>query len=275
MKKILSCLVFIILVIILIQSLFLALDINIKTLPNHKISVIIRASEQLSSLDSYHQDTGDGNVLISSEVSEDPVDLLLSLKKDNVNILNKKFEGVSTAKLININFIPGEEIGIVAKEEKNETQVVDTENNVSIQRINDTEEIIEQTNETKEPVSINGSVEEIEKSKITSKAIENIKDMMNSKVIYYIITGIAVIVILFFVVRFARNRFPNESFRVTKLSSISSHDRRLEDAERKLDAAKRELDEIKDRKKKLQEAKERFRKDQKELAGLEKSFSIF
>ena len=270
MKKILICLFFI----ILVMPLFLALDINIKTLPNHKISVIIRASEQLSSLDSYHQDTGDGNVLISSEVSEDPVDLLLSLKKDNVNILNKKFEGVSTAKLININFIPGEEIGIITKE-KNETQVVGTENNVSIQRINDTEEIIEQTNETKEPVSINGSVEEVEKSKITSKAIENIKDMMNSKVIYYIITGIAVIVILFFVVRFARNRFPNESFRVTKLSSISSHDRRLEDAERKLDAAKRELDEIKDRKKKLQEAKERFRKDQKELAGLEKSFSIF
>ncbi|MEK6872883.1 MAG: hypothetical protein AABW90_02640 [Nanoarchaeota archaeon] len=266
MKKRLICLLFVILVTMLVMPLFLALDISIKTLPNHKISIIIRAAEQLSSLDSYHQETGDGNVFISSEVSEDPVDLLVTLKKDDINILNKKFEGVSTAKLININFVPGEEIGIVAKEEKNETPAKITESNASVQTSNDTERTTNQTSETNE------SVEGVEKPGVTSKAIENIKNIATSKTTYYIIAGIVAIAILFFAVRFARDRFSPENFRVTKLSSISSHDKRLEDAERKLDSAKKELDEIKDRKKRLQEAKERFRRDQKELEGLEKHY---
>lgn len=253
------------------MPLFLALDISIKTLPNHKISVIIRAAGQLSSLDSYHQETGDGNVFISSEVSEDPVDLLITLKKDNINILNKKLDGVSTAKLININFVPGEEIGIVAKEEKNETQANVTEANVTSNINNETAGTTEQNEQTGQ-VTTNESVEDVEKPGITSKTIGTIKNIATSKTTYYIIAGIAAIAILFFVVRFARDRFPSESFKVTKLSSISSHDKRLEDAERKLDAAKKELDEIKDRKKRLQEAKERFRRDQKELASLEKNF---
>ena len=270
MKKILVCLLFV----ILVMPLFLALDLNIKTLPGHKISVIIRAVGQLSSLDSYHQETGDGNVFISSEVSEDPVDLLVTLKKDDINILNKKFEGVSTAKLININFVPGEEIGIFDKKEKNETQVNVTESNASVQTSNDAENSNDAEKITNQTSEIEG-VEEVEKPGITSKAIENIKDIVTSKTTYYIIAGIVAVVILFFAVRFTRGRFPPESFRVTKLSSISSHDKRLEDAERKLDDAKKELDEIKNRKNKLEEARERFKRDQKELASLEKSFSIF
>ncbi|MEK6830639.1 MAG: hypothetical protein AABX77_01270 [Nanoarchaeota archaeon] len=265
--------------ILIAMPMILAIDISIKTLPDHRISVIIRNAGELTSLDSSHQNTGDGNVFVSSEVSADPIDLLVTLKKDNIKLMDKKFEGVSTAKLINLKFIPGEKPEIVEsfEEKKNDTEV-NSNNSVGneggVEGVETKIEETEQLEETKE--SVQEVVEETQtKPGITSKAIENVKDIVSSKTLYYIIGGILVIGVLFFVMRFARNRVDTGSFRVTKLSSLTSHtshDKKLEDAERKLDEAKKEIDEIRNRKSKLEEARERFRKDKRELERLEKGF---
>lgn len=262
-----------IVVILLVLPIIFALEINIKTFPNHRISVIVRPAGELISIDSFHQDTGDGNVKLASSGSVNQVDLLITLKKDNVKMLDRRFEGVATNKPINIKFIPGETPEIIeeSKEEKadgkNESEAGNEIN------LNNTEKIIENKElesleESKEPVDkkvIKESVEEI--PAVTGKTIEGLKKIVSSKVTYYII-GIMVIIGVLILVYFMRSRVPI-GFKIRKLSSIKNYDSRLSDAEKKLDEAREELDEIKDKKKKLGEAREKFEKDRKELLKLE------
>lgn len=274
MKKI----VLIIFIIVLITQLILAGEINIKTYPNHRISVIIRPSGELSSLDSFHQDTGDGNVKLSLSAPVDEIDLLVTLKKDGVKLLDKKFKEVSTEKPINIKFIPGETPEIVESfEEKKET-----ESNVTLDDNNTEEKVIEnkklesleenKTEKLEEEKDVKDVKEKVgenveEVVPITGKTVESLKKIVTSKLTYYII-GVVAIIAVFFLVYFMRNKIPTD-FKIRKLSSMRDYEGKLADAEKKLESAKEELDEIKDKKKKLREARERFEKDRKELMKLE------
>ena len=94
MKK--EVLVFAVLVLVLIPVVFASVDIQIKTLPDHRMSIIIREAGGLASLDSFHIETGDGNVEISSDVSKSEVDIIITLKDGVTEILRK---GIKTTKL--------------------------------------------------------------------------------------------------------------------------------------------------------------------------------
>lgn len=262
-------------IVILIIPIILAdVDMKIKTLPDYKISVFIRNVGELSTLESFHQNTGDGNVVISSDIALEEVDLLVILKKDGIEMLNKKFSEVPTSKIININFIPGDaKIVESFEEKKNETSnETNVSANVSSSEIsNETEkEGIKESKEKTEEISVT----EIKEPLITGKAIEDVKNVIFSKTTYYIIGVIVIVGVLVFLIYLRRKKLPI-GFKTIKYSEYSKkqdHDKRLDDAEKKLDSARRELDEIKSREVRLRETRERFRKDQKELAKLEKGF---
>ena len=242
---------FAVLVLVLIPVVFASVDIQIKTLPDHRISVIIRESGNLASLDSFHIETEDGDVEISSDVSKTEVDLIITLKKGIKEILRKDFLEVPTKNVILINFDPkgDEDIGIVETFEKVE-EVIEP---IIVKEIG---EVVESGEEVVEDVV-----------GITGKAVGNAKGVLSSKTTYYVIAGIVVVLILAFVINTKRKNMGSGNFKIIK----SSDEGKLADAEDKLNSARKELDEIKNNKRKLLEAKDRFRKDQEELERLEKN----
>lgn len=275
---------------LLVIPTILALDINIKTLSNHRISIIIREAEKLTSLESFHKDTGDGNVLVTSLVNKPEIDLIVTLKKDGVNILNQKFESISTAKPINIDFIPGS-IELILGEpesavnetnetEENLTETAGTNVDVSVEVTNESEET-ETTEETTPTTETQTEEVEGEKGKgITGAAISGIKSVATSKITYYVIGGIFILGVLFFVVFIVKKKLKFKgghyiNFRIgntneTKIST--SHDKRLAEAEKKLEEARKDLDYIKNRKSRLEEVRKRFEQDKKELERLERGY---
>ena len=274
---------------LLVIPTILAININIKTLPSHRISIIIREAGKLTSLESFHKDTGDGNVLLTSSVDKSEIDLIVTLKKDGVNILNEKFESISTAKPINIDFVP-ESVELILGElepvvnetnetEENLTETAGTTVNVNVEVTNESEE--NETIEESAPTTETQTEEvDAKKGKITGAVIEGTKAVFTSKTTYYVIGGIFILGVLFFAVFIARKKLKFKSghyinFRVgnTNETKISTgHDKRLAEAEKKLEEARKDLDEIKNRKSKLEEVRKRFEQDKKELDKLERGY---
>jgi len=258
-----------ILMVLLVLPMVVAVDINIKTLANHKIDITIREAEKTSKLDGFlNQESGeDGNVLVSSSVSVLEVDLIIKLKRDGQEILNEKFSGLSTSGPININMIPGD-VGIITVEEivnQTEEDVEEGSNEVEVEvEVEDEEEVI---------VEGSGVIEETKNSgKLTGFSIKDTtKSVVSSKVTYFVLGGILLALVVIFV---AKKKLKSKKgtyldFKV-KPSFEGNDENKIEDAERKLNEAKAELDEIKNRKGKLEEAKKRFERDKEELERLEK-----
>jgi len=255
--------IIILLILLVISPLALALDINIKTLHEHRISVIIREAEKLTTLESFHNDTGNGELVINAVGAREHIDLIVTLKKDGESILNQKFESISTNEPIYIDFIPGEvelttgnlpaeELG-TTDETVNETEVIPEENQTE-------ENTTEETENT------------VQSGKITGAAISNIKSFASSKTSYYIGGIILAIIALLFIVHIVKRKIsPKEtSIKIRKLNKDeSSNSSELENIEKKIDEAKKELDNIKNKKNRLQEVRDRIKKDQEELKQLE------
>ena len=288
-KKLVLSILLSIFLLISIIPIILALEINIKTYPDHRVSVIIRNAGELTTADSYHQPTGDGNVKITSSVGSSIIDLLVSLKnQEGIKILDKKFEGVVANKPVNINFVPGN-VGLVEPEPV--SGATETAGNTTI-----TENVSSETTETtteqpstkpaEQPAETETKTTEqtAEQTAVTGKAIESIKNFLNSSYLYYIIGIIVLVIVIFFVVRFARQKFgggwgdsgggagggKGDKFKVVKFSS--SYDRELSHAERKLEAAQKELEYLKNRRGRLKEARERLKRDEAELRRLESGY---
>jgi len=268
---------FVFLLLLVVPLVFASIDINIKTLPKHRVSVIIRDVGKLTSLDSHHKDTGTGEFTINSDVDKSKIDLIVTLKKDGKNLLNEKFEEVSTSEVININLIPGEvklTTGILepeVNESEEETEEV-VEENVSEEGSEVVEEeVVEENVENTEIVE---EEQKKESGKILGAIIGSGKSMATSKITYYIIGGILVVGVLFFVVAVARKKIgsKDEKFKVVKLGEAQEsnldYDSKLENAEKKIKEAKEELDELKGKRDKLKDLRERYERDKEELKNL-------
>lgn len=246
--------------ILVVAPISLAVELSVQTLPNHRISAFFREPEKLTNADSVHMDTGSGDITINSSLyNGDEMDLILTLKKDGQTILNKEFSGMSTDKIIYINFIPGlsEEEMLINNFKKPEVQNDSSVNN---------------TNSTNNEVIEKNKIEESEKEKtnsvvVTGRSVEENENSSSLKIIYYILGAVAGIFALIFLIQTGRRKLKGyDNYKIVKYSH--GEDRKFADAERKLAEAKMELDEIKNRKKKLVEAKKRFEKDKDELKNL-------
>jgi len=258
--------VFTILTLLLLPSILADASISIKTLPDHRVSVIVRNAGSLSTVDSLHKDTGSATAVNPDyvivdyipSISNEQIDLLVTLKKDGIEILKEKFFELSTSDFININMLPGDS-GIVDSFE----EIVEEVDEEEVAEDVESEEVV--IEETDEGVEDDDSVAS---PGITGNAVQGVKDVFSSGTPYYILGAILGIFALVFIIQIGRKKLERGSdFKVVKWGG--NEDRRIADAEKKLTEAKKELDEINVRKKKLTQAKEKFQKDREELRRLE------
>jgi len=264
-------------VIIVLLPIVFALEtsMTIKTLSNHRVSVIVREAGKLTTLESFHKDTAGGEVQILTNQDPTSLDLLVTLKKDTITILNKKFEAVKSGEKLVINFVPGD-VSLKTQAE------IDAE--AAAQAAAETPEPkapVEETASEETPVETESaaetqteSVEELKNSKVSGLAIFSNKE--TTKKIYYglgIIIALIVIVCIFFFVRkkIKSKDSMTDSFKVRKLSDIKGDhytDRKLRDAEKRIEEAKREIEQIKNKDSRVRQLKEQYEHDKKELKRL-------
>ena len=263
-------------IIVLLPIVFaLETSMTIKTLSNHRVSVIVREAGKLTTLESFHKDTAGGEVQILTNQDPTSLDLLVTLKKDTITILNKKFEAVKSGEKLVINFVPGD-VSLKTQAE------IDAE--AAAQAAAETPEPkapVEETASEETPVETEPaaetqteSVEELKNSKVSGLAIFSNKE--TTKKIYYglgIIIALIVIVCIFFFVRkkIKSKDSMTDSFKVRKLSDIKGDhytDRKLRDAEKRIEEAKREIEQIKNKDSRVRQLKEQYEHDKKELKRL-------
>lgn len=274
---------------LLVTNILAATDIKIKTLPNKKIFIqYLKNGEVYSQLKaSTLKNTGNGDILITDYFADSLIDLRLILKDNSKEILNERIKDIKIGEPVYISFVPGN-IGIIEKKEPenitlNQTNTTQT-NTTPASPPPENKTDIKETNTTKE---INAS-----RFSLTGFAV-GIKDFgskINSKIpwkmIIYIILGIIAIVIILFLVVFAKKKFKDVSFRKYdsnvyfghKISSkpgfgiSSSEERALRAAEEKIRIAQEEINLIRHRKEKIKEAERKLEQDKRELERLRGRF---
>jgi len=296
-KSVLVILVFLILMVVPI--VFADTIINVKTLPEH--TVILKTldpnpSEDDTNLLEYLTNTTDSNGMVSfkSKTKLLSMDLIIIVEKDGIRkniggVMIHKFYGKFTGGIINL------EIKEKTKEEKAQellnkqsTETDETEEVNETKNNNETDILVEnETEEVEEEPQIE-TTEEIEEQKqsgrITGAVIDGTKAFVTSKITYYVVGGLLIIGILFFIIRFTRKKIkskkggsyidfkikPEDDKKQELKERLSDRDKELADAEKKLQEAKEELEDIKNRKSRLQEARDRFEKAKADLKKYEK-----
>lgn len=260
-----------ILLILLVVPMILATttQINVKTLPNHDIEVktLDPYSDEDNLLEYFENITDvNGEASFISDVGKNKISIVVIVRKDGKKVeINgetiHKFENRATGGIINLE----------VKEKPPEPEINET-NETGANEINVTVNVTE--NETEEGVEKEIEIEE-EKRGITGAIVGTGKAIVTSKITYFVIIGIFVVFVMFFIVKKKlKSKGHYVDFKIKddkgdKPGYESGGDKRLEDAEKKIKEAQVELDEIKNRKSKLQEARERFEKDKEELKRLE------
>ena len=257
--------------ILLMPIVFAGANVEIKTLKNHRISLVVRNAGELTALNTYPKETGNGNLTIQLLENNDFLDLIITLNKDANKILTKKFENVENKEPIIINLIPGkvELITEIKAEIKNETlEVNKTSENKNV--TSETGNLSNEENKTEEVVveGVGGAV--------TGSAIK--KTEFTIKKISYIIGVVIGIAFLLMIIIYTRKKMIKEKgnfseFKIRPVSDVKvmSSEQRLADAEKKIKDAEDEINRIKNRKyneERLKQAEEKFRRDQEELRKL-------
>jgi hypothetical protein len=260
----------IILGIILLNAVFISgVEIKIKTLHNHKLSVqILETGQVYNLLDSYHKSSGtEGEVIISPQLSAAEVDLKLTLSFNGQTTFMGRMNKVSILNPVTIDFTTSEPK--IIQEAPPVTEPIANLTNETI--ANETEVL----NETLETV-------EIKESKLMMTGLnilEKTKELALSKMTYYVVGGFFIMIILGFGVVLVIKKKPfhrsSETFKVTPLSALvgagsDDRDSRLIEAERKIKEAQAELENIRDKKRKLKEAQDRYEASRAELERLKK-----
>ena len=263
-------------VLLLMPIVFAGANVEIRTLKNHRISLIARNAGELTILESYPKDTGNGNLTIQLLTNNNFLDLIVTLNKDGNKILNEPFKNVENKEPIIINLIPGKVELITKIETKIENETLE---------VNETSEVNEnETAITGNPADEDEKTEEIKmeiaegtNGAITGSAIKK-TGFLTTKKISYIIGVVIGIVFLLMIIIYTRKKMTKDKenfseFKIKPASDVKvmSSEQRLADAERKIKDAEDEINRIKNRKyneERLKQAEEKFRRDQEELRKL-------
>jgi len=293
-----------VLLMLFLMPMIVALDTPIKIISVANSEVTIRvlnidSSAQPRTLeggDFIDQNSGDDGiveVVFSSEApNSNKFDISIMRRKNGVL---QKYQDGSSVRLINND---GEHIKsgwpveidvtidppILTKSGKSggvESEIAITETNESETTGNDLDVVVE----IKEEPVVEENTEEIDaeiSSGITGKAITGIKGVATSKITYYILGAIVLILVIIFVLKkkLLKKILPKKKGSIefgvkkdgNKKESMSTREE-LEDAEKKLDEAKKELEEVKgknEKEEKIRQIKARFNRDKAALEELEK-----
>jgi|TARA_B100001971_G_C18242570_1_gene571893 hypothetical protein len=264
----------VLLLITILPTILASTEFKIDTVPDHRISLIIREDGKLSTLDSHHTDTSSEIISYSTSVSPNFLEVLISLKKDGIKLMDTKFSSLQAGDTYTITIKPGQDIEIISASElaAQETEKTDEPEEPVEEEVEDTKSTEEEPeespeeNQLKEPEATETEDEpSIQASPTTGFAISNLIPSGKFSYVLWIVIGVGALLFIIIIARGKMNSSGNAQ------GSTSIDDKRLQKAENKLKEAQTEIDRIKnrsDKERKLKEAQERFKKDQDEIKKL-------
>ena len=198
-------------------------NINVKTLPNESISIIVLASDSgYTHIESFHKNSGKGDLTVMTSSDYKIIDVLLTLRRDGVNIMNERFYNFTAGIPITITFKPDrvevENISAYTTPQPSSSSTDSSSNesndsvNSNISNLSDNKKNVSSLATTKES-DLTHSTEETEnttknevpaeiKSPVTSNAVANSKT--NNYIIYAIIVFIVIVILVFLILVFRK-----------------------------------------------------------------------
>lgn len=262
--------IFIALLLVLPFASAVSTEIKIKTLPDHKVTIIIYPAESLSSLESFYVNSdgnGDAGVTHSSDNAQ--IDVLVKVTKDGTKVFLEKFKDYQAGKPINIkldftvidgNYDPAKDEAAALAAAAAAAAEASASENVTV-------------TETTTPPS----------SDVTGQVVsDDTTSKPDFKFLYYIFGILVFLVIAFFVARqfVMRGRNGTFSFKDAFASSNPFGENELKQRETpheikvmqdRLESAQREIRLLRN-KDKVRDAEFKLKEDQKELERLKKEY---
>ncbi len=243
-------------------------QIIVKTLPEHRVHIsVLRTGQVYSLIESFHKDSGtSGELTVTISTSEGNFNIGVWVKKDNVDIVSKKFEDefpVGTPITLEVYpdwYAPPKKGPVL-----NETN---SSNNQSSENI---------TNESNLQAETNPEETDTNNSQLTGLVTSEKSSIFSKKTIYYTGGIIGFFIVSFVVFLFIKNRQPStKEITIKKLSELKENKgdkigydlRIIEDAERKIKEAQEEINKLKNEEK-IKELKNKVEDYQKEINRLE------
>lgn len=269
-KKLLFCFLFVLLAATVVSA---ATEINVKTLPNHKIKVYVqRANPPVSILEGGSLSaTADakGLATLTFPGGQDEARINAKVTFDGEEIVHKIFEEVEMGKPIYLHLLSGEEASLGFEPFEQDCGSEHLGSCTTESDCTGAEGFWYDSNCNAEAKVIEAEVEEVpeeSEASITGFAIlDTIKE--NTKtVIYYAVGAIAVLAMLIFVFKM-RKRAPGAKLTSSKGDDDGHDSALIADLESKIKEAQKELNMIKNESK-VKAAEAKLKKDQEELEKL-------
>lgn len=243
-------------------------SISVKTLPNHRVTIIVYPKEKLSSLESFYIDSdANGMASVSHTSSESEIDVLVKITKDGNKVFLDKFTGYDAGTPISIRIDNEEITGNYIPAETTIEESTDNESDTSA------------AEENTAP-SENSNLDNVDTGQnpgVTGEVVSGESSGSYAKVIYYVVGILAALLIALFVVRtfiIRRNGFmhghgkgfgfssgPSDSAPSANNIIDSSDVRRLKS---QLESSQREIRLLRNQEK-IREVEFKIKEEQKEL----------
>ena len=258
-------------------------QINVKTLPEHKVSIfVLDPGETYKLLDSYHINS-DTSGIVSAKYSgiESEIKVNVKITKDGKTVIFEKFEDEFRAgESLYLKVIPGN-ISTNYIEDDKAKEAENNETGNTTQNTQPTQPTINATNSTQDDnETTTSSSTSSKKSGISGSAV--FSEIKKYTKVYYIL-GIVLIVgvVIFFILRSGVIGKMASGFGNNKLSSNYDYepikynfkDTEVENLENKMKSIQAEINRIKNQKK-IQEAEKKLEEDRRRLEKLKKGEDI-
>ncbi len=260
--------------VLLVLPVVIGLDteINVKTLPEHKVSIFVLDPAQVYSvLESYHIQS-DSNGFVSTTYSGDKTLLKINVEisKGDENVMFERFEdGFDAGKPVYLQVIPGNVLRDYTTIEVNDTEGLnETVEEVPVEPEVQTTDAVVESEENLEETNPG------ESTVVTGSAISGVESKIFSNMTYFIIAGVVLVVaVLLIILKMGSGLMRKDSAYKYKSIVPGFHGDRISDAERELEKARKEIQILKKREgniRKIAEMEMKVERDREELERLRK-----
>ncbi len=267
MKKLFFGLVFLILCFNLVSAFNINTTIQIKTVPYTNVNVLV-LSPEFDLYERFNADSdgyGDVSFVFSSNKSKFGVSVFVKDLFDNSKVASAELENQAAGKDIYLEVVPEGFKVLETPAEENISIVENLTDSTENATLNETNSLITIEEKQEKKFNLSGFAIFGENSKL-------------KKIIFYVLGGIVLALIIFFVIRKIKREKTGE-IRVKKLSELREEQREeqkgtpgeyygiLDETQRKLEETQRELNQLKNQDR-IKETERKLQQDQEELRKL-------
>ncbi|MBR9704612.1 hypothetical protein GOV12_04315 [Candidatus Pacearchaeota archaeon] len=298
-KYLMSIATIVFITLLIIPSIFaVTTNLKVKTMQQSKLFLVILETGEIYNVlfsSNVYNKTGIGELNYEIETTAGYFDAKLTLKNNNLKVLEQRLEQIYGGGDVTINFIPGEvEVSynnetdeVVSNTTANETNTNNTNASAGITAAATSENNNSTTPTTPTTPNATTNTTDIDAnaSNPESENVEGKKSIITFNINLILITGLIVLVVLVIIIFLIillvyrsknKSKGPNPSssikFRPKKDPEIGETQRELQSAERKLKEAKEEIDKIKKRNDLISEAERKLSEDKQRLEKLKMNY---